>query len=468
MRRSAVLVVIDNAESLLTATGAWLDPAWEQLLGALTARRGLGRVVFTTRRLPKPLPADLVVEAVHALTRDEAVLLARQLPHLARLLDTQPAATRDATGNRQLARTILEATGGHPKLLELADAHIADPDTLAAMLTHAGQVWGDTGIDRAAFLTDPDPDPGPGDPVAGYVALLEAWTTQAIGQLDPSTILLSQILCRCPPADRTNQVIDGNWADIWRPLGLADPPPPHQRLIDQLAAGALIETHRQTDDIDSYDIHPVIAATIATGTPDGVHFATLIAAMGGDGDQLLDTVLTQARNLTPEQIYAEHLATWETTLALLLAATAGNPRARTHLDHDLDQRAQQRDWAQLSQRLAATRDGQRDPATLTAGLDPIDTAIVTRALNACNGTVDLDPTPSWMQPLTAAIRDHDPEADEAINAGIDQLAALDGWAALATQLRRIAAGNTDIDWDDLDRTDTAILATILTQLDQAK
>src|SRR5439155_10286389 len=46
------LIIIDNAESLLTDTGDWRDDNWRLLVNALTAHQGLSRLVITARRLP--------------------------------------------------------------------------------------------------------------------------------------------------------------------------------------------------------------------------------------------------------------------------------------------------------------------------------------------------------------------------------------------------------------------------------
>jgi hypothetical protein len=70
-----VLIVLDNIESLLTDTGAWRDQRWALLIEALTNHRGLSRLVMTSRRRPTQLSAGVVVEAVHALSLREAVLL---------------------------------------------------------------------------------------------------------------------------------------------------------------------------------------------------------------------------------------------------------------------------------------------------------------------------------------------------------------------------------------------------------
>lgn len=97
MERSRVLLVIDNGESLLTDTGQWRDERWGQVIGALIAHRGLGRVIVTSRRIPSGGPGaiapgaaagspGLLRESVDALSTDEALLLASELPHLRGLI----------------------------------------------------------------------------------------------------------------------------------------------------------------------------------------------------------------------------------------------------------------------------------------------------------------------------------------------------------------------------------------------
>ena len=205
MEQRSVLVVIDNAESLLSAAGTWRDPTWERVVDALVAHRGRGRLVLTSRRPPATVPAGMEVSTLHALSRDEAVLLARQLPNLSRLLGDQPAPTRQSP---QVVRAVLEATGGHPKLMDLADAQ-AGTGQLQAMLDRAGEVWSAAGVDPARFLTATT-DAGP-DAVTSYVDLLRAWTAQALATLDEAALLLAQLLARALPEDGT--------ARCWRRTG---------------------------------------------------------------------------------------------------------------------------------------------------------------------------------------------------------------------------------------------------------
>ena len=85
MERRRVLIVIDNAESLLTER----RPVARRPLGAGDRRadraRRAGPVVLTSRRVPAGRRDRAAgAEAVDALSADEALLLARELPHLRR------------------------------------------------------------------------------------------------------------------------------------------------------------------------------------------------------------------------------------------------------------------------------------------------------------------------------------------------------------------------------------------------
>jgi CHAT domain len=52
-----LLLVIDNIESLLTNGGHWRDDQWGQVIAALCAHTGYGRLILTSRRLPQPAEA---------------------------------------------------------------------------------------------------------------------------------------------------------------------------------------------------------------------------------------------------------------------------------------------------------------------------------------------------------------------------------------------------------------------------
>ncbi|MDQ3764627.1 MAG: hypothetical protein M3460_24710 [Actinomycetota bacterium] len=134
LQDSGLLLVLDNLETLLTPDGQWRDPRWTPLIDALISRDGESRVILTSRILPTGLDRDsrVLIRPVHALSRDESVLLARELPDLRALLHAEAEPVRGPeVADPALGRRVLTLVQGHPKLLELADAAAADPVRLA-------------------------------------------------------------------------------------------------------------------------------------------------------------------------------------------------------------------------------------------------------------------------------------------------------------------------------------------------
>jgi hypothetical protein len=203
LENNSILLVLDNLEGLLTARGEWRDARWGELLNALLDHNGLSRLVLTSRRLPTTLANDarLQIDAIHALSFPESVILARQLPHLKELFN-------DASGREKLQR-ILRAAQGHPKLLELADATAADPAALQAHLTRAETVGG-TDTARIAFFRSGQSD----QPEDVFVNELRLWTDSVAQNLTPTARLLAQFLARLEDADRTLNVVQSNWEDF--------------------------------------------------------------------------------------------------------------------------------------------------------------------------------------------------------------------------------------------------------------
>jgi hypothetical protein len=141
---NGLLLVLDNLETLLTADDTWRDPRWAPLMTALIGHQGESRLILTSRVPPANTGIQVLTLPVHALFRDEAAALARELPHLRRLLDADADAgpVRDGAEakvarDRELVRRVLRVVQGHPKLMELADAAAADPVRLAAQLAEA-------------------------------------------------------------------------------------------------------------------------------------------------------------------------------------------------------------------------------------------------------------------------------------------------------------------------------------------
>jgi hypothetical protein len=88
-----------------------------------------------------------------------------------------------------------------------------------------------------------------------------------------------------------------------------------------------------------------------------------------------------------------HLAELEPVLAAIHAAAGGDQGALQQVEVVLNGLADREDWAALAGVLRRVLAGDRDPETLLADLDPVDTAIVTRLLDALAARVQLAANP---------------------------------------------------------------------------
>jgi CHAT domain len=255
MKRRA-LIVIDNLESLLSANGAWRDDRWAAVIGALCEHPGLGRVILTSRRLPADSPVDLVVETVDALSADESLLLARELPHLTSLSRGKVPGLEGRVA-RRLARRALEAAQGHPKLLELADGQAAHPDRLATLVSAGEQTWRTRGGVPEGFFTDDRSATSPTD----FTDVLARWAQDVAGTLSDTERDLFWLLACLEEGDRERPVLDDMWSDLWDRLGRAGPPPIMEQSLAAMTALGLAAARDQSGSRPAgYLIHPGIAA----------------------------------------------------------------------------------------------------------------------------------------------------------------------------------------------------------------
>jgi hypothetical protein len=88
-------------------------------------------------------------------------------------------------------------------------------------------------------------------------------------------------------------------------------------------------------------------------------------------------------------------------LSGIVAATGGDQAARQLVDQLLKEFADTEDWAALTAVLRRVVAGERDPDTLLPGLDPIETTITTRLLDALAGRLELQPPPRTPNPKAA-------------------------------------------------------------------
>ena len=264
-----LLIVIDNAESLLAETGAWRDQRWEMLISALSAHAGLGRLILTSRRVPADLDSRVLAEAVDALTVEESLLLARELPHLNDLIRGQVPGTDPAVA-RELASDVLKAAWGHPKLLELADGQAAEPGRLAQLVASARITWQEAGIPRGGFFSQSAASPAGDD----YHRVLEAWTHSVTAGLSAGSRSLFWSLCCMEERDRTRPVLDSAWNGLRKLLGCAEDSLPVDAGVAALAARGLASVSRETAEAgEFYEIHPGLAAAGRAGAGEAVQRA---------------------------------------------------------------------------------------------------------------------------------------------------------------------------------------------------
>jgi tetratricopeptide (TPR) repeat protein len=256
MERNRLLLVIDNAESLITAGGQWHNEQWGAVTGALTAHAGPGRLILTSRRAPVGL-AGLRAEAVDALSADEALLLARELRNLDALVRGDVTGIEHGAA-QELARHTLDAARGHPKLLEFADGQAADPGWLADLVKAGDQAWRKLGrpprgFSAAGETTVPGED---------YLSVLAAWTRVVTQTLAPGERDLFWFLCCLEERDRERATLDGSWAGLRAALGRDGRPPGLGEVLAVLAARGLAAIRAETAGTsESYAIHPAVADT---------------------------------------------------------------------------------------------------------------------------------------------------------------------------------------------------------------
>jgi hypothetical protein len=302
-----VLIVADNIESLLTSSGQWRDDRWALIVAAMCAHHGLGRLILTSRRVPAGLDEGVRVLAVDALPLDEALLLARELPHLRALIDGQLPGL-DAAAGRGLALGVLNVAQGHPKLLELADGQAAAPASLAALVEAGDRAWQQAGGLPEGFFTTGEPRASGED----YLQVLAAWTTAITDTLPAGERDLFWFLCCLEETDRIRPVADSNWADLWTRLGRDGTTPDLGTALAALAARGLAAIHPETgDDPESYGIHPGVAAAGR-------------AHAGPDFGQAVDTELAAYWN-TVANYAQEHEADQQTSALIIRAGQSAAP-----------------------------------------------------------------------------------------------------------------------------------------------
>jgi tetratricopeptide (TPR) repeat protein len=253
LQSNAILIVLDNLESLLTDSGHWRDERWRLLVDALLRPVGFSRAVLTSRIRPADLSDSIEVVAVHALPLDEALLLLRELPNLRSLLDGKAPDTSLAAG-REMVRQTLRLVQGHPKLIELAEKLAADPQRLRAQLDRANAAGTD---ELDAFFREG----GTRLEVEALTSALRSWTIGIAGSLPEAARLFFQFLCALEDSDREGWILERNWPDLLKRLGQPTPAPAIADALDPVAKAGLVERKATGADGDAYRvlIHPGVA-----------------------------------------------------------------------------------------------------------------------------------------------------------------------------------------------------------------
>jgi len=294
LREEAVLLVLDNLDTLLTASAQWRDPMWGLLMRGLTHHGGLSRVVLTSRVTPADLDtARIVTLPTHALSVAESALLARELPNLGRLLHHEPTAHRITgriEGDRALVRRVLSVAQGLPKLLELADAAAADPDHLAAALSAAEAAGRDTPV--TAFFTTGASDLDGGQ----FLTLLTAWTETTLAALPAAARTLAEILAHLDEDHRTSFVLGLLWPPLWRQLHDDGVGVSLAAALEPLVSSVIVEIERDdppnADARATYRLHPGVGEAIRART--APELATRV-------DTAMITLVTSAFNVGIEK-----------------------------------------------------------------------------------------------------------------------------------------------------------------------
>ncbi|MGW6456007.1 hypothetical protein ACWF94_08770 [Streptomyces sp. NPDC055078] len=267
LRENAVLLVLDHLDTLLSQAGTWRDPMWGLLMEALLGHGGLSRTVLTSRTAPADAGhAGVLTLPVHPLSAAEAVLLARELPHLSLMLrdvsGTERAGVHDV-GTRALARRVLTITQGHPTLLRLADAAAAEPARLSAALAAAETAGPQAPL--TAFFTTGGSDLDGGH----FVRLLAVWSDAVLAGLPAPARTLAGLLSRIESDHRRPWVVDEVWPMIYKVRHGADAPPLDEAL-QPLLATALVEyepaASGDSGALSHYRLHPGITEAVRTGT----------------------------------------------------------------------------------------------------------------------------------------------------------------------------------------------------------
>lgn len=251
--RESILIVLDNMETLLSSKGDWRDSRWDGLVKALLSHSGQSRLIMTSRVRPNGLDENrILVEPIHALSRDEAVLLAREMPNLGRMLTGSSSAGLEK--GRDIVMRTLKLVQGHPKLIELADAQATDPEALEKYLEKAVGAWsGEEDQLNKFFLEGKSARTG-----EEFLRVLTGWTRDIAASLPSPSRMMFQLLCALEDEDRMEAVVHSVWPEIWKALGGKGDAPGLEQLLESIKSAGLVQPQLQGE-MARYIIHPGVA-----------------------------------------------------------------------------------------------------------------------------------------------------------------------------------------------------------------
>jgi tetratricopeptide (TPR) repeat protein len=267
LEQRSILIILDNLESLLWPDGHWRDARWSHLLKALLAHRGLSRTVLTSRYPLADVERSTVqVEPIHALSLNEAVLLARELPNLGTLLRGEHLIGLER--GRELVARMLAVVQGHPKLIELAEGQAGAPAALGQQVERAAAAWAEREGTLAAFFTV-----GASQYTAeDFLTVLAGWTRGVSETLPSASRTLFHCLCALEEEDRQRWIVEATWEHLWRRLAQTGEAPDLAATLAPLLTMGLVERQPVGKAI-RYTLHPGVAEVGRTEAGDTVQAA---------------------------------------------------------------------------------------------------------------------------------------------------------------------------------------------------
>lgn len=265
----------------------------------------------------------------------------------------------------------------------------------------------------------------------------------------------------------------------------------YQAGLDSLDTDLRILANRMVNNPDRNLIPSSFAELCeAVSQVDGVDLGGLLARLWPDrsGDEILSDVLGAADSIElPTWDLGRYLHDWDPVIAAMLAAGLGanredevrDDRASGWIERSLRKRGSEDRWAALAGVLRRIVNGERDSA-LAEGLNPVDRAVVRRALDVLAGRTTLSPQAhsAWRlldylddwQPtiiLVAAAAHGNSQAAQQLELVFEKFRS--EWDALKATLRRIMAGEHGNDLlRGLDSHDALIVSQVLERISSTK